>query len=141
MTRRIRFGVLALVILAAVVGSGVSAGCSSTPSGSQPTSPPAAVAPAPSTATTPASTPATPAVSDLALGKMIFETGQDNAGPIPTTRGIPTVKINACKNCHGANAKGGKPLPGPDIRGSALQPDFDEAKFARAVTSGVDDAG
>ena len=72
---------------------------------------------------------------------MIFETGNDNAGLIPTARGIATIKVNACKNCHGADAKGGKKLPGPDIRGSVLQPDFDEAKFARAVTTGVDDGG
>jgi hypothetical protein len=72
---------------------------------------------------------------------MIFETGNDNAGPIPTKDGIPTIKVNACKNCHGADAKGGKKLPGPDIRGSVLQPDFDQAKFATAVTTGVDDAG
>jgi mono/diheme cytochrome c family protein len=98
------------------------------------------VAPTPST-TPSASTPATPAITGLALGKMIYETGNDNAGPIPTTRGIPKIKVNACKNCHGADAKGGKPLPGPDIRGSVLQPDFDEAKFARAVTAGIDDGG
>jgi hypothetical protein len=72
---------------------------------------------------------------------MIFETGKDNAGAISTTRGIPTIKVTACKNCHGADAKGGKKLPGPDIRGSVLQPDFDEATFARAVTTGKDDTG
>lgn len=72
---------------------------------------------------------------------MIFATGKDNAGVIPTKYGIAKIKVNACKNCHGDNAKGGKPLPGPDIRGSKLQPDFDQVKFARAVTTGVDDAG
>ena len=72
---------------------------------------------------------------------MIFETGADNAGVISTKLGIKTIKVNACKNCHGANGKGGKPLAGPDIRGKTLQPDFDETKFARAVVTGVDDAG
>ena len=140
MNKRAKSLVFALAIAAAAVGSGLSAGCSSSPS-SPSASPPAAVTPVPSTPATPASTPATPAVSGLALGKMIFDTGKDNAGLIATTRGIPKIKINACKNCHGANAKGGKPLPGPDIRGSVLQPDFDETKFARAVTTGIDDGG
>lgn len=140
MNERTKSLVLAFAIAAAVAGAALSAGCSSTPASSPPASPPASVAPVPS-ATPPASTSATPAVSGSALGKMIFETGQDNAGVIATTRGIPKIKVNACKNCHGANAKGGKPLPGPDIRGSVLQPDYDEAKFERAVTTGVDDGG
>jgi mono/diheme cytochrome c family protein len=138
---RNRFLLFALAIAGAIAVSGVSVGCSSTPPTSPPASPPAQVTPAPSTQATPSSTLATPAVSGLELGKLIFETGKDNAGPIPTTRGMATIKVNACKNCHGANARGGKKLPGPDIRGSALQPDFDEAKFARAVTTGVDDTG
>ena len=140
MDERIRFAGLALAISVVAAVSGLSAGCSSAPPSTPAVTPPAAVAPAPST-TPSASAPATPAVTGLALGKMIFETGNDNAGRIPATRGIPAIKVYACKNCHGPNAKGGKPLPGPDIRGSVLQPDFDEAKFARAVTTGIDDTG
>jgi mono/diheme cytochrome c family protein len=138
---RILFLALTIVVLLSIAA--LSAGCSSQSSAPAPsTPPPAAVTPAPSEpASTPPSTPATPAVSGLALGKMIFETGADNTGPIPTTLGMPTIKVNACKNCHGANGKGGKPLAGPDIQGSKLKPDFDEAKFATAVTTGVDDAG
>ena len=75
------------------------------------------------------------------LGKLIFETGADNAGPIVTKFGIAKITVNACKNCHGADGKGGKGLAGPDIRGSKLQPDYDAAKFATAVTTGKDDAG
>jgi mono/diheme cytochrome c family protein len=76
----------------------------------------------------------------MALGKQIFETGNDNAGVIPWKSGIATIKVQACKNCHGADAKGIKKL-GPDIRGSQLQPSFTDVLFARAVTTGVDDAG
>jgi mono/diheme cytochrome c family protein len=139
---RIGILALALAIIVAVAASALSAGCSGTTSSPSMT-PPAAVTPAPSEpASTPAaSTPATPAVSGVELGKMIFMTGNDNAGVIPTKLGMPTVKVNACKNCHGENGKGGKPLAGPDIRGKTLKPDFDEAKFATAVTTGVDDAG
>jgi hypothetical protein len=139
MIERTGFIRLALVISMATVGSGLLAGCSSTPTSSPSTTPPATVTPA--TPSTPPSTPATPAVSGLELGKLIFATGADNTGPIPTTGGIPSIKVNACKNCHGDNAKGGKKLPGPDIRGSVLQPSFTEAKFATAVTTGVDDTG
>ena len=121
-----------MVVLAALAG-----GCAPTAPAPQP---PAAVTPAPSTPATP-SAPATPPVTGVALGKMIFVTGADNSGPIATKFGIATITVNACKNCHGANGKGGKGLPGPDIRGSVLRPDFDQAKFARAVTTGVDDTG
>jgi mono/diheme cytochrome c family protein len=142
--RRVRFLNFALTVAAVVVLVGLLAACSGTTSSStSSTTPPAATtAPEPSTpATTPASTPATPAVSGVELGKLIFGTGADNAGPIATKFGIKTITVNACKNCHGANGKGGKGLAGPDIRGSKLQPDFDAAKFARAVTTGIDDAG
>jgi hypothetical protein len=98
-------------------------------------------APTPPVATPPATTPATPTVSGIQLGKLIYQTGNDDAGVIPTKLGMPKIKVNACKNCHGANGKGGKPLAGPDIRGKTLRPDFDEAKFATAVTTGKDDAG
>lgn len=132
---------LLLVLAISAAAAGLSAGCSSPTTSSPPANQPAAVTPVPSNPSAPASTSATPAVTGVALGKMIYETGNDNAGPIPTTRGIATIKVNACKNCHGADAKGGKKLPGPDIRGSVLQPDFDQAKFARAVTTGKDDTG
>lgn len=141
MNSRIRFVVLALAIVSALFGSGLLAGCSSTPPASPPASAPAKVPPAPSAQTSPAPTPAMPAVSGVELGTRIFLTGQDNAGLIPTKGGITKIKVNACKNCHGANAKGEKLFQSPDIRGSVLQPDFDEAKFARAVTTGVDDTG
>ena len=129
-------------VAAAIVGSALLTGCSGAPTSPTPTSGTAVVPPtAPTAATTPPSQPATPAVSGLELGKMIFTTGNDNAGAIAVTGGIAKIKVNACKNCHGVDAKGGKPLPGPDIRGSKLQPDFDQTKFARAVTTGVDDTG
>ena len=137
---RILLVALTIVVLAMLVA--LSTGCSSTATTPAPSTPPAATTPAPSTpATTPASAPTTPAVAGIELGKLIYTTGADNAGPIATTLGIKTIKVNACKNCHGVDGKGGKPLAGPDIRGSKLQPGFDEAKFARAVTMGVDDAG
>ncbi len=124
---------IAIIVLVAVVAT-LAAGCSST-------APPSSTSTTPSTPKPAPSTPATPAVTGLALGKMIFETGADNSGTIPTKLGMPAVKVNACKNCHGADAKGGGKLPGPDIRGSKLKPDFDQAKFAHAVTTGIDDAG
>lgn len=71
---------------------------------------------------------------------MIFETGNDNSGAIPYRDGIAKIKVAACKNCHGANGKGMKGL-GPSITGSSLQPDFNEATFARAVTQGLDEQG
>jgi mono/diheme cytochrome c family protein len=120
----------------------LSAGCTAT----APTStaqPPAAVTTPPSTTESPtASTPTAtaPAVTGIALGKLIFETGNDNAGMIAYKNGIAKIKVQACKNCHGADAKGIKKL-GPDIRGSVLQPDFTEVTFARSVVTGVDDAG
>lgn len=139
--RILLLSLLAVVVVFAALSAGCSGGSPSS-SSSTTTAPPAATTAPPSTpATPPPSTPATPAVSGLELGKLIFTTGNDNAGPIATKFGIKTIKVNACKNCHGENAKGGKPLAGPDIRGSKLQPSFDEAKFARAVTTGVDDAG
>ena len=144
MKRRVRILTFALTVVTALLVMGLLAACSGTTSSStSSTTPPAATtAPEPSTpATTPASTPATPAVSGVELGKLIFDTGADNAGPIATKFGIKTITVNACKNCHGADGKGGKKLAGPDIRGSKLQPDFDAVKFARAVTTGVDDAG
>ena len=90
-----------------------------------------------------ASTPATPtqALTGIALGKMIFETGNDNAGVIPHKSGIAKITVQACKNCHGDDANGNKKLGAPDIRGSVLQPDFNDITFARAVTTGVDDSG
>ena len=56
------------------------------------------------------------------------------------TGGLANTKSAACANCHGANGKGKKGL-GPDIRGSALKPDFNVATFSRAVTKGLDEAG
>jgi mono/diheme cytochrome c family protein len=139
---RTRIALLGMLVLFALAAAVLAAGCSASTPTPPATTPPATTAPAPSEpASTPASAPATPAVAGVELGKMIFETGADNSGPIPTKLGIATIKVNACKNCHGANGKGGKPLAGPDIRGSKLQPDFDEAKFATAVTTGKDDAG
>ena len=136
MRERTRILFLASAIAVVVVGSALSAGCSGTAPSPSSTTPPA-VTPV----TPPPSTPSTPPVSGIDLGKLIFQTGTDNAGVIPTKGGIAKITVNACKNCHGANAKGGKPLPGPDIRGSKLQPDFNEAKFVTAVTTGIDDAG
>jgi mono/diheme cytochrome c family protein len=130
---------LGVAILLAVLSAGCSQGATGPTSTNQP---PAATTPPSTPATTPASAPTTPAVTGIALGKMIFDTGAGNAGAIPTKLGFAKIKVNACKNCHGADGKGGKGLvAGPDIRGSKLQPDFDEAKFARAVTTGVDDTG
>lgn len=77
----------------------------------------------------------------MALGKMIYETDNDNLGHITTMYGIPGIKLNACQNCHGSDGKGGRQLPGPDIRGIVLQPEYDEAKLGRLLTMGVDATG
>lgn len=140
MTARTRILMLTAALGAASILAALSVGCSPSTTGTAPTTPPASTQPS-TPATAPASAPTTPAVTGIELGKLIYETGAGNNGMIATTRGIPKIKVNACKNCHGDNGKGGKPLAGPDIRGVTLQPDFDEAKFARAVTSGVDDGG
>ena len=129
----------ALVVVALLAFAALSVGCAQTAT-TPTTQPPVAVTPS-TPATTPPSVPATEALTGLALGKMIYETGNDNAGVIPTKFGIAKIKVNSCKNCHGDNGKGGKPLAGVDIRGVTLKPDFDEAKFAVAVTTGVDDGG
>jgi len=129
----------ALVVVVLLAFAALSVGCAATtPTPS--TQPPVAVTPS-TPATTPPSTPATEALTGLALGKMIWETGNNNAGPIPYKFGIAKIKVQACKNCHGANGKGGKPLEGADIRGVTLQPDFNETTFARSVTQGLDETG
>ena len=133
------------LVVAVCIGIALAAfvaGCSQAPTSSTtPSTPPTSGATSPTSAPATPSAPSTPQVTGVALGQMIFDTGADNSGPIPTKFGIASVKVNACKNCHGPNGKGGKPLPGPNIQGSTLQPDYDEAKFARAVTTGIDDTG
>jgi Cytochrome c len=145
MKKRTRVLVLASMVTVALIGMALAAGCSGAQTSSSPPSEPAVAPPASSTATTtPAPEPATtPALSGLALGQKIFTTGEDNAGAIPAKGGIAKITVNACKNCHGVDAKGGKKLKiaAPDIRGSVLQPDFNETTFARSVTTGVDDTG
>jgi len=142
MKQHTRVLALASMLAVALIGLALAAGCSGAQTGSSPSPAPAVAPPASSTATT-APAPATSALSGVDLGKKIFTTGEDNAGVIPTKYGIAKIKVNACKNCHGVDAKGGKKmkLTAPDIRGSVLQPDFDQATFARSVTTGVDDTG
>ncbi len=77
----------------------------------------------------------------MALGKMIYETDNDNLGHITTMYGIRRIKLNVCRNCHGSDAKGGGLLPGPDIRGIVLRPEYNETTFARALTMGLDATG
>ncbi len=136
-------GKVLLVGVVLFVFAALLSGCSqSAPTTTPTTQPPAAVTTSPPSTpeSSTTSSPTAPAVTGIDLGKMIFTTGNDNTGAIPHRSGIAKIKVQACKNCHGDNAKGLKNL-GPDIRGSKLQPDFDETKFARAVTQGIDDAG
>ena len=131
---RTRTLMLAMAIMALALAATMAVGCS-------PATPPTATTTTPAATTAPAVEPTVAAVTGIDLGKQIWDTGNGVSGPIAHQYGIAKIKVQACKNCHGENGKGGKGLAGPDIRGSKLQPDFNEVLFARAVTQGLDEAG
>jgi cytochrome c oxidase subunit 2 len=104
--------------------------------------------------------PATPPASQTDLGKRIFAYGVDERGKfIPRSGGTMMMGRSAgCAACHGADGRGRRigmmmgDVTTPDIRWRTLttpQTDtpsgtptaFDRAGFARAVRTGVDDAG
>jgi cytochrome c553 len=142
---------IVIVTVFMLVGAALLAGCSG---GSTTTTPPAQTTPpaasttppsstesSPTSSTPPSSTSASPTLTGADLGKQIFETGDDNNGKITATGGIKTITVDACKNCHGADAKGLKSTGAPDIRAKTLMPGYTAAKFATAVTTGKDNTG
>lgn len=88
-------------------------------------------------------------------GEMIYLTSVDDNGDIITPvsgMGSFAMMSNmmrpiACANCHAINGKGGFLFPdnktaSADIRWEALEKEgFDEAKFKKAVTEGLDEKG
>ena len=123
---------LAMAIVALALAAVMSVGCSQATPAATTTTP---------AATTPSAVATISPATGIALGEQIWNTGRGTEGQLDYTYGIASIKVPACKNCHGADGKGGKKLPGPDIRGSKLQPDFNEVLFARAVTQGLDETG
>lgn len=146
------FAVLAVFVVAMVV-----AGCASTtPTTTTTTTQPSATTGTPEETTspeagssqttaeeqTPNETSTATVLSGAALGSKIWNTGDDNNGPVTWTQGVPNkMKGGACKQCHGPLGKGG-PNGAPNITYPKIKGAFKtEALFARAVSKGLDEAG
>jgi hypothetical protein len=141
---------LVIAVLAVFAVAIVVAGCASptptpTTTTTQPSTTPStapSTQPSSTTPTTSPTPPSPPTVTGTALGKMIWETGADNSGPVTWTQGVPNkMKGGACKQCHGLLGKGG-PNGAPNITYPKIKGTLKtEALFARAVSKGLDEAG
>lgn len=132
---------IAIAIALAAAGSGVLAGCSRTTIRLQSDGSPTGVTSASTRSAAESAAKETSVPSAKALGKMIYETDNDNLGHITTMYGISSIKLNACRNCHGSDARGSGKLRTPDIRGFVLQPRYNQTTFARVLTLGLDANG
>jgi len=91
--------------------------------------------------------PSSTALSALANGRSIFQTGRDLRGALIVA--MPPPPFTSCAACHRADGAGGLHLPGgsvsADLRHSALvsgqKTPYTLALLERAISTGVDDQG